>query len=387
MKELPPNATETRKAFGELNVKLSTLEARVRQTAAAVAAALDMKKLEAQMSEIKKQVGAAHEKGAEFLKEIMQKVDDCKAAGAPVKEELVTEIDEAIAAVKGVSEAPTAAVEKEIEKCIKETGWTEGKAPGPKLRALRALQMKLVRAVGSLDEIRTSAVLSVETGKITELLTRAESAVHVAQSETRQAMEDADALMATFYEQEPEKKVATGNLVIDALTMAKTAVEETLESMDATKATVSSSSLESKFSVRVSVLTGQVKAEAERLKAEITKISDMLAAIEAEGRAKALEERTTAVRASFEAVLAEVKPLVDATVTAEEAKEQQEGAAEELEAVAKELPMSAARVAIDLRKVHGTTVGWASELTAVHRPASLRTSRRPRRRWRRGARW
>ena len=61
-----------------------------------------------------------------------------------------------------------------------------------------------------------------------------------------------------------------------------------------------------RFSVRVSVLTGQVKAEAERLKAEITKISDMLAAIEAEGRAKALEERTTAVRASFEAVLAEV---------------------------------------------------------------------------------
>ena len=41
-------------------------------------------------------------------------------------------------------------------------------------------------------------------------------------------------------------QVATGNLVIDALTMAKTAVEETLESMDATKATVSSSSLESK---------------------------------------------------------------------------------------------------------------------------------------------
>merc|ERR1719399_1202356 len=82
MKELAPNATETRKAFGELNVKLSTLEARVRQTAAAVAAALDMKKLEAQMTEI------------------MQKVDDCKAAGAPVKEELVTEIDEAIAAVK-----------------------------------------------------------------------------------------------------------------------------------------------------------------------------------------------------------------------------------------------------------------------------------------------
>merc|ERR1719316_278093 len=108
--------------------------------------------------------------------------------------------------------------------------------------------------------------------------------------------------------------------------MAKTAVEETLESMDATKATVSSSSLESKFSARVSVLTGQVKAEAERLKAEITKISDMLAAIEAEGRAKALEERTTAVRASFEAVLAEVKPLVDATVTPEEAKEQQEAA-------------------------------------------------------------
>ena len=59
MRTLPPTNMESKKAFGEMNVKLSTLEARVRQTVSASVAQLEMKKVESPMADVAKAVEAA----------------------------------------------------------------------------------------------------------------------------------------------------------------------------------------------------------------------------------------------------------------------------------------------------------------------------------------
>jgi hypothetical protein len=362
MRDMATGAGESKRALGELNVKLATMEARVRQTVSGIKSALDMKKVEGETADITTKIVALEKTTEEVNSAAPEKLK------AEPTEDTLKEIEES---VKKTQEEIQAEI-KALGEMIKEVTSTEADNK-TKLQALGALKGRLEACNGKLAKLVLTSKVALNMQQFEGIVAGLEEDVARASGEVNQALEDKKNLTTAFKEMEKPKQLEIATSVYDSLRLAKegmsdkaTKIQEALR-----KVNTAGPQYKSEYLERLRKLNMEFQKTERTCGTEADESMVLLSTIKSSEQADTLQKKAEEQKKAVFEFVEEIKPMVEGQLSEEETKEAQAKAkakleefegpvkalVEEIAAVLAEIPKTAAKVREGFMKIEAIVKG------------------------------
>merc|ERR1719409_1326516 len=322
MRTVNVGAGESKKALGELNVKLATMEARVRQTVSGVKTAMDAKKVEGETKELTEKIVALETSVEEAVNSAPEKL----------KEEPT---DETLADIEKTVKISQEKIQLEIKACgemIKETSLKDAENK-TKLQMLAALKGRLEACNGKMAKLFASSKVQIQMQTFEKMVTELEEGVAMANSEVQQALNDKKTMTADFQTMEKEKQLEVAQNVYETIRHAKDNCKEKGPKLTELLRKVNSAgpTYKQQYLDRVRKLQAEFMRVEKNLGSEADESAVMLEKLRSGEQVAALQKRADEQKKIILDYVEEIKPMIDGQLSEEETQAAQEKTKAKLE--------------------------------------------------------